>query len=323
MAKKVIVLTTGGTIASVKDKKTGLLNSGQMSGEELVKMVELPSGIEVIVESVFQVPSTFMTFSHLVQLKDRIHTAFEDPEVTGIVVTHGTDTMEESSYFLDLTVGDDRPVVVTGSQRGPNAMGTDALVNIRQAILVAADDSAQGMGTVVLFNEKIHPARNVRKLHSYNVDGFGSIGYGYLGFVDSDQVFFYQKPLRREVYQLKRNIPRVDIVKFYLDTDGAFIRAAVEAKAEGIVIEGTGRGQASPNSVDDISAAISQGVKVVLTSTCGEGQVYPGYSLTGSVHDLHSRGVILGKDYSSRKARVKLAVLLAAGVTDLQEKFSY
>ena len=130
---------------------------------------------------------------------------------------------------------------------------------------------------------------------------------------------FICKDLSKEIYCLKRDIPRVDIVKSYLDTDGVLIRASVEAKAKGLIIEGTGRGQISPTAVDDVSAAIDSGVVVVLTSTCLEGQVYPGYDLVGGVYDLEKRGVILGKDYSSKKARVKLAVLLAAEVSNISE----
>lgn len=323
MDKKIVVLTTGGTIASVEDTKTGLLKSGQMTGEELTRSIQLPPEYEVVVESVFQVPSTFMTFAHLIQLRDKIKTVLGDSSVTGVVITHGTDTLEESTYFLDLTLDTVSPVVVTGSQRGPSLMGTDAHVNLRQAILAAGEPDLRDCGTVVVFNERIFSARNVTKLHSYNVDGFGAPGYGYLGFIDGDQVYLYQKPIRRETYCLRHDVPRIDIVKSYLDTDGALIKASVEAGAKGLVIEGTGRGQVSPTAVDDVSAAIDHGVTVVLTSTCSEGQVYPGYDLVGGVYDLEKRGVILGKDYSSKKARIKLAVLLAADVSNIADKFLY
>ena len=151
MNKKIVVFATGGTIASIQDPETGLLKSGKMEGEELTRGIKLPEGYEVIVESVFQVPSTFMTFAHLIELRSKIKMILKDKSVSGLVITHGTDTLEESAYFLDLTIDTQLPVVLTGSQRGPTLMGTDANVNLRQAILAAGKPEARQLWSSCCF----------------------------------------------------------------------------------------------------------------------------------------------------------------------------
>jgi len=317
--KKIVVLTTGGTIASVENEKNGKLSSGAMPGEELLKQVDLHVDAELVVESVFQVPSNHMTFERLTTLRDRVNQVLEDPDVSGVVITHGTDTMEESAYFLDLTLNHERPVVITGSQRGPGELGTDAFVNIRQAILTAASPDSKGLGVVVVFNERIIAARFVTKAHSYNVAAFTAFGQGHLGQVDHDDVEVHQRPARREHIAINGEVPRVELLKFPLGADGALVDAAVASGAKGIVLEGSGRGHIPPFAVESIQAAVASGVRVVLTTSCEEPRVYPVYDFAGGVMDLSGRGVIPGGNYQPKKARIKLALLLGAGVHDTAE----
>lgn len=319
--KKVVMLSTGGTIASKRNPKTGLLTAGLMTGEELSEQCEIPKEIEVDVQSVFQIPSNAMTFEKLEQLKKRIDEIFKRDDVDGIVVTHGTDTLEETAYFLDLTVNDERPVVVTGSQRGPSVIGTDAYVNLRQAIILAASEQARSFGTLVLFNERIFSAKYIEKVHASNVAGFTSHGFGYLGIIDQEKIHIYQKPLKREYYELKESLPEVEIVKCSLGSGTHFIDYAIEIGLKGIVLEAPGRGHVPPAIMDSVRRAVKEGVHVILTTSAEEGEVKVVYDFPGSVYDLKNAGVILGKDYSSKKARIKCAVLLAAGKTDVSECF--
>lgn len=315
---KVVILTTGGTIASVEDKKTGLLKAGVLTGKELISMNNQYLDKEVIVESVFQIPSSHMTFKHLLILKEKIEQVFIDECTNGIVITHGTSTLEETAYFLDLTISDDRPIIVTGSQRGPTELGTDAFTNIHQSVIAASNIHTKGIGTMVLFNERIFSARYVKKIHSYNKNAFCSFGYGYLGIVDSNRVFVYQKPIQKEFYKIGNSIPIVDIIKFSLGSNGKFIYCSVKSGAKGIVLEGAGRGHIPPQAVEAVDFAVAHGVKVVLTTSCEEGEVFPIYDFAGGVKDLQNKGVITGKDYDSKKARIKLSVLLAAGIDDIE-----
>ncbi|WP_153733281.1 asparaginase [Sporosarcina obsidiansis] len=313
--KRIILVTTGGTIASKINPDTGLLSSGAMTGEELASMCKLPSEINLTVESIFQLPSNQMDAEELSHLKTRVEELLADPQVDGVVITHGTDTLEETAYYLDLTIANDKPIVVTGSQRGPFELGTDAMMNIRQSILAAACEDLNDFGTVVLFNERLFSARYVKKVHASNVAGFASEGYGYLGTVDQDIVSMHQKPLHREVYSQKYDLPVIDIIPFYLGADDRFIKTSISTGTSGIILEGSGRGHVSPKMVEAIEEACNLGLIVVLTTKTGEGEVRHVYDFPGSVYDLTNKGVLIGKDYDSKKARIKLAILLASGAT--------
>lgn len=314
---KVVLLTTGGTIASKTNKESGKLASGALTGEELAAMCNLPKDIEVIVDSVFQKASIHITFDDLVVLKNKIEDYFKDEAVSGVVVTHGTDTMEETAYFLDLTINDYRPVVVTGSQRSPEDLGSDVYINLRHAIYSACSADLHNAGTVVVFNERIFAARYVKKEHASNIQGFNVFGFGYLGIIDNDRVQVFQKPLKREYYEMKTRVPQVEIIKCYIGADGKFIKAAREAGVSGIVLEGVGRGQVAPKMMEEIEKSINEGIKLVITTSAEEGSVYTTYDYEGSAYDLYKKGVILGSDNDSKKARIKLAVALASGLESI------
>jgi len=320
LKKKVSLITTGGTIAS-KEISKGLLNSGVMTGEELTANCHLPDDIEVKIVNVMQKPSMHIHFELMAKIRHAIISELLDESVCGIVVTHGTDTLEETAYFLDLTINDYRPIVVTGSQRSPQDVGTDVYSNLRNSIYVAVNNVLHNVGVVVVFNERIYSAKYVKKVHASNVQGFESFGYGYLGIIDNDIVSIYQKPVYKDNYVIKRDIPCVDIIKCYSGADGRFIDASIQAGAKGIVLEGVGRGQVSPFMMDSIKKAIAAGIVVIVTTSAEEGKVYPAYGYLGSAYDLQQNGVLLGEDYDSKKARIKLAVLLAAVDKVEQEHF--
>ncbi|WP_163654213.1 asparaginase [Listeria sp. PSOL-1] len=318
---KVALITTGGTIAS-KKTASGKLASGELSGEEFVSLCELPKEIQVDIYSTFQLPSMHISFHDLQTLKRLVETIHMDESYDGIVVTHGTDSLEETAYFLDLVIADSRPIVVTGSQRGPEEMGTDAYVNIRHAIYAACEPRLDNVGTVVVFNERIFAARYVKKVHASNIQGFSAFGFGYLGIIDNDQVFIYQKPIERDYYDMNLDLPEVVIIKCYLGANELFIDDAIENGVRGIVLEGVGRGQVAPKMMPAIIRALEKRIPVVITTSAEEGNIYTAYDYEGSTYDLYNRGVILGKDYDSKKARMKLAVLLASKETVTQADFS-
>lgn len=311
MDKKVSLITTGGTIASREISK-GLLKSGAISGAELAELCQLPADIEVKVIDVFQLPSMHIGFDEMLELRKAIMAELADETVDGIVVTHGTDTLEETAYFLDLTIDDDRPVVVTGSQRSPEEVGTDVYSNLRNSIYASVDQTLRGVGSVVVFNERIYTAKYVKKVHSSNLQGFDSFGHGYLGIIDNEEVRIYQKPINRDVHAVSETMPRVDIVKCHSGQDGYIVDMLAKGETKGIVLEAAGRGQVSPYMVEAIEKAAGKGISIVLTTSAEEGNAYPSYGYPGSAHDLMSKGVYLGSDYDSKKARIKLSVVLSS-----------
>ena len=315
MKKKVVLITTGGTIASKKNENNKL-ESGKMSGEEILNMCQLENDIEIILIDLFQLPSMHMDFNSLNILTETIKKQFENDDVFGVVVTHGTDTLEETAYFLDLTIKDSRPVIVTGSQKSSEEIGTDVYSNLRNSLLVASSEQARNIGTCVVFNEKIFHAKYVKKSHSSSINGFGTIGYGMLGYIDNDEVVIYQKPTTIEHYETKSEYPTVELIYAYLGASSAILDFLLETDVKGIVIVGAGRGQVAPKMTDSIEKLCKKGVKVVLTTSTEEGRVFPTYDYYGSANNLQNMGVIMGGDFDPKKARIKLMLMLANNNND-------
>lgn len=328
MPSKVAVITTGGTIASRQDENSGLLVSGKIKGQDLIDLCDLSelenenASLEIDVHDFLQKPSMHLTFQDWLALQEHIKHIFTDPHICGIVITHGTDSMEETAYFLDLVIEDERPLVLTGSQRSAHDSVSDVFMNIRHALLVAAAPQMRGHGVTVVFNEHIFSARHLQKIHASNLQAFQSFGIGPVGFVDHDEVFVHQQSSHRDCYVLTMPLPRVDIITSYIEADGTYVRAAIAHKVNGLIVEGAGRGQVAPQMVVALQEAIEQGIVCVLTTSAIEGFVHPVYDYQGSANDLHERGIVLGRDYSSKKARIKLAVLLSAGIQDIQHAFN-
>lgn len=372
--KKVYVLTTGGTIASKYNTSAGLYTAGAMQAKELVNIENSSFDFEVIVEDFLQIQSSAMTFEALFALKQRIDQIFtEDVEdnIVGIVVTHGTDTLEESAFFLDLCLNCKRPVVLTGSQRSPQGLGSDAYKNLQDALLVAASEESCGLGVVVLFNENIYNARYVHKSHTSALQTFTSHHYGILGYVDADCVRIVQRPSKKKHYVIDSHFaslescltahkegvklfPQIEIVKaslgmsdfffdsvlsyldnfainskdFAIDSDDvirdthysvkksdASIKSSStltqeKVKISGIIIEGLGRGHV-PAFVSASARNVCHRIPVLMTSDCEMGQVHKVYDFQGSLQDLEANGGISAFDYSAKKARVLLTILLA------------
>ncbi len=323
--KKIYVLSTGGTIASKKNAKTGLFTSGAMNADELVDRSKIHLDAELIVETFSQIPSNAQTFTNLLKLKERIDAVFTDSDVLGIVITHGTDTLEESSYFLSLCVQDSRPVVLTGAQRTTQEEGTDAYCNIQDAITAVSDAKCAQMGVMLLFNEHLYAPRYVQKNHTFSTNAFTSNIYGVLGFVDGDVVHVVQRVVSQEYYMPQAELPRIEIITFALGCDGLFIEAATKAGVAGIILDGFGRGHVTPQACEAISEAVKAGIFVVITSSCANGRVHAVYDFMGGVKDLEERGAIQGFDYAAKKARIKLMLLLASGIeskSEIQKAFA-
>lgn len=308
--KKVALITTGGTIASTRNKENKL-ESGKLDGKTILSMCHLQNDIEIILIDLFQIPSMHMTFDNLNQLNHIIKELFKDKELSGVVVTHGTDSLEETAYFLELTINDHRPVIVTGSQKSPEEIGTDVYSNLRNSILVASNYNALDIGTCVVFNEKIFHSKYVKKIHSSNINGFGSVGYGMLGYIDNDEVVIYQKPTNKEYYETKEDYPTVEIIYSYLGAQALTLELLLDSDVKGVIIIGAGRGQVSPTMTNSIEKMCDRGIKVVLTSSTEEGRVFPTYDYYGSANNLQKIGVLMGEDYDAKKARIKLMLMLA------------
>jgi L-asparaginase len=310
---KVVVLGTGGTIASRVDPKTGHAVAAA-TGAELVETMRsrghaLPMGVELEVEQLCNVNSFRFDLELAFTIARRAGALLAEPSIAGVVVTQGTDTMEESSYLADLTVASDKPVVFTGAQRHADEPDSDGPRNLAQAIRVAAAPAARDLGTVIVFDGEIHAARDATKLHASRLGTFWSGEHGKLGDIDGETVVVQRRPSLRRTFAVERVEPRIDLIRLVMGADARFIRCALDTGARGLVIEAFGRGNANPAVIEGIEEAVARGLPVLITSRCTQGRVLPIYG-DGGGQDVAAAGGIFAGDLQGPKARVLLSVLL-------------
>lgn len=312
----VVLLATGGTIA-MKIDPVKRAPVPALTGEDLVAIVPaLSTTARLEVHDVFNVPSGYMDPERWRVLTAEATAALARPEVAGVIVTHGTDTLEETAWWLDLTVGSDKPIVLIGAQRHASESDFDGPRNLLNAARIAVDPHSRGKGVVVALNGQINAAREATKTHTSSVEAFKSGDFGVLGEVDEDRVVYWRTPLRRRHVRLGTGpLPAVEIVTMYGGADGALVAAAVERGARGIVVQALGWGNVNPPMFAAIKAAIARGVAVVITSRVPNGRVLPHYGYEGGGQTLAAAGAVMGDDLSPQKARILLMLLLQGGVS--------
>jgi L-asparaginase len=307
------VIASGGTISAKASDGSGYF-SPALAGEELVRAVPgLGDAARVKVENFSKVLSSQLTVEQVYGLARRVRTVLaEEPDLSGVVVTHGTGAMEESSFLADLLHDDARPVVFTGAMRGASDPFTDGPFNLYNAVRIAASPEARGHGVMVALNSLIHPARDIYKSHTTGADTFRSGEFGPLGYAYPDRIHFARTPLLRRVLNPAQPELNVDLIKFAVGMDDRFIRASVAAGAKGIVIEGSGLGNVNDLVADGIAHALASSVTVVVCSRSTDGRVFPSYGTKAGAASLVAQGCILAS-LSGTKARIML--MLALGVT--------
>ncbi len=309
----VVVLSTGGTIASTHSQEEGGYASS-LQGQELVAAVLGLEGVARIeVQDVVNVGSTNMTPALWLEVSRRADAALAREEVAGVLVTHGTDTMEETAYFLDLTVAGPKPVIMVGAMRAASEWDADGPRNLLDAARVAVSEEARGKGALVVLNGEIHAAREVTKTHSLAVETFGTPEFGALGIVDPDGVRFYRAPLRRQSLPIPHDavLPTVDIIPNYAGSDGRLIRGLLgEGPVDGLVIDAAGAGNIAAPLFEAVEEARAAGIAVVITSRTHGGRVLPLYAGGGGGTTLHELGCVFADNLSAQKARVLLIAAL-------------
>lgn len=311
---KIVLVTTGGTVASRHDPKSGH-TAASVDGDSLRQSLHDPlAGVDLVVDEFCNVGSFAIDLPLAFGLAKRVERHLADPGTTGVVVTHGTDTMEESAYLADLLVASDKPVVFTGAQRAADASDPDGPRNIADAVRIAASPAVIGLGAMIAFEQEFHAARDVTKTHTSRVDTFASGEHGKLGEIDGGRVSVHRRPVLRKSFVTERIESRVDLVKLVMGSDGRFLRFAADSGAKGVVVEGFGRGNATPAAAKAVAEIIAADIPVIITSRCPRGRVRPIYG-NGGARDLERAGAIFAGDLSGPKARVLAAVLLGAGVS--------
>ncbi len=319
---RVIVLGTGGTIQSKGDTRMVRhdYRAGKFEIDELLALVPEVHKLARIEASQFSnIGSPSMTPELWKGLAEKINTlAYEQPDIAGFVLTHGTNTLEETAFFLHLTVRTDKPVLVVGAQRPSTSISADGPMNLYQAIQAAIAPDSRGRGVMICMNQQLTSAREGTKTSAYKVEAFNARDLGLLGVVDPDGVQYYRKPFRRHTVMSEFAIekittfPRVDVVDSYAAAPRDMIDFLVSKDAKGIVLSGHGAGGSSPAQADAFAEAVKKGVAVVNTSRTGSGRVI------ASAKNLEA-GIVPADNLLPHKARILLMLAIASGKTSNAE----
>lgn len=307
--KKILVLHTGGTISMQADQ------NGAVESSPINPMTQVTSpleNIEVVSVDFLNLPSPHIQIDHMMMIYKKIRE--EASHFDGFVITHGTDTLEETAYFLDTMSIPQKPIVMTGAMRSSNELGSDGIYNYRTALRVAADEKSADKGVLVVMNDEIHAAKYVTKTHTTNVSTFQTPTHGPLGLVTKREILFFKAADKRLRFDIQAINGVVPIIKSYADMDTILLDALVEAPISGLVIEALGAGNLPPASISAIKKLINKQLPIVLVSRCFNGIAEPVYAYDGGGIQLEELGVLFVKELNSQKARIKLLIAVNAGL---------
>ncbi len=306
MKKKVLIITTGGTISMKYHPEIGIVPENDLA-EFLITFPQLSGIAEISVHEFSNIPSPHMTPLLMMELAKLVDLKSE--EYDGIIITHGTDTLEETAYLLDLVLLTRKPVILTAAMRSGSELGLDGPRNIVGAVRVVVHNQAIDKGVLVVMNDEIHTARDVTKSDTGKLESFVSPNYGALGIVDSDRVIFLRRLLFRDNVWTDELDYSIDLIKATAGMDDSFINYSIEKKAKGIVIEAFGRGNLPLSFIEPIRRAIARDIVIVVVSRVFKGRVLPEYGYEGGGFHLQKLGVLLGGDLKGHKARLKLMAM--------------
>ena len=318
--KKIAVIFNGGTISMKVDERIKAAVPS-LTGEEIMSMV---TGIENYAEiesyTFSSMPSPHMTFETILELSNFVTELVNRSDIDGIVITHGTDTLEETAYFLDLTIDTSKPIVITGAMRSSSELGYDGPFNLATSICTAISDDSIGRGVLVCFNGELNSAAEVTKANSMALNAFRTPNFGPIGIVDNNKVMFYRETKSTEKYDVSEIKKDVAVIKCVADMDSSFIDFVIEKGYGGIVIEALGRGNVPPRMVEGIKSALDKEIPVVVVSRCFEGRVHESYGYEGGGKMLKDLGVIFGDTLPGQKARIKLTLAINSTIDNKEIK---
>jgi len=311
MKKNILLVHTGGTISMELDTKTGgvMLSAANPLALEIDNIQQFAKITEV---EAFNLPSPHITPTRMLELEELISRLTENNSFDGIVITHGTDTLEETAYFLELSTNFTIPIVLTGAMRSSNEIGSDGVYNLMSAVRVAAADEANDKGVLVVLNDEIHTATNVTKTHSSSVSTFQSPQYGPIGIVTKSAIHFHHAPLSRTYLPVRSINKKVAMFKIYAGMESDLLVSISSLGYDGVVLEALGQGNVPPDLVVGIRRLLAEGLPVILVSRCFNGIAQDIYAYEGGGKMLKDIGVRFEHGLSGQKARVKLLLELCS-----------
>lgn len=307
-----------------QDDKTGEVKPGQ-ENPLMLNSAHLFEDVNFLMEEVFYLPSPHITPAEMLKLKCKIEDYTKSDQIDGVVITHGTDTLEETAYFLDIVLTTEIPVVLTGAMRSSNELGSDGLYNLISAVRVASADEAREKGVLVVMNDEVHTAKNVTKTHTSNVSTFQSPQYGPIGIVNKKGVNFHHMPLLSERIPVTSINKNVLLLKAYAGMDEFIFDLIGNSTLDGLVIEALGQGNLPPKVAQAVQKLINRKIPVVMVSRCFNGVVQDIYAYEGGGKQLKDMGVILSNGLNGQKARIKLMLALQTtkNIEKLEQIFSH
>ncbi|KPK33221.1 MAG: hypothetical protein AMS24_01905 [Chlamydiae bacterium SM23_39] len=306
----VAIFTTGGTISEKTDPKTND-SIPALSGEELIANVpELNKIANIKLIDFCNLDSSQMSPEIWANLSKKVDETLKDPKIVGAVITHGTDTMAEAAFFLELTLKTDKPVVFTGAMKNSSDPYFDGPANILNAVFQVISNKSKNWGVTVNLNQYINSARYVEKTNTTNMQTFESGEKGYLGYINDGIVYRFNDRLYKQKFNIPEKLPKVILYADYSGADGSLLKAAVDSKVDGIVIESFGSGNVNADVYENIKYAISKQIAVVITTRVLYGNVFPIYGDKGGGKELEKIGAIVRGNLRGPKARLLLMLTL-------------
>jgi L-asparaginase len=315
---KILVLFTGGTFSMKIDKKTGGAVPRYSGNELLDKIPEAKTLADITCYDFGKYPGPHMTPELMMNLSKKIRELMSENNYGGVIVTHGTDTLEETAYFLDLTIKTEIPIVVLGSMKNSSEPDWDGPRNLLDAIHICLNENCRNIGVLVCLNGEINAASEVTKIYTEQIDSFTSLDFGDLGFVQNGRVILNRLPRKLETLETDNLVSNVDMLTVYAGMNEKFFRYSADSGVEGIVVEALGVGNVPPPAFEGIKYAVEKGIPVVLVSRCPAGETLDIYGYPGAGKWLNKIGVIFADYLNGQKARIKL--MLALGITRDKKK---
>lgn len=316
--KKIAIVFTGGTISMTVDEKVGAAIP-TLSGEQIMSMVtNIDKVAEIEILNFDEIPGPHITPERMMELKNYVNNLLAKDDIDGVVITHGTDSLEETAYFLDLTITSTKPVIVTGAMRSSSELGYDGPSNLSSAVCTAISKEAVGKGVLVVLNNEAMLASEATKTNTLALNTFKALATGPLGVIDCNELVLAKNVGPRTIIDTDNVESKVALFKAAVGMDDEFIKLATDNGYKGIIIEAMGRGNIPPQMFEGVKYARENNVPIVVVSRCHSGRVFDSYGYFGSGRDLRNIGCIFGGDLPGQKARIKL--MLALGKTnDLNE----
>lgn len=309
MKKNILLVHTGGTISMRLDDKTGAVLPNAQNPIMQVKE-QLTQYANIIEIEAFNLPSPHITPHDMLYLRNLIIEQIDQQPFDGVVITHGTDTLEETAYFLDLTTQFHFPIILTGAMRSSNELGADGVYNLISAIRVAIDDNARDKGVLVVMNDEVHASADVVKTSTSNVSTFQSPQYGPIGLITKKLVHFHRTPLHKHYVEVTSLTKRVALLKAYAGMESDLLDNVITSGYDGLVLEGLGQGNVPPAVGQKVMDFVQNGFPVVFVSRCFNGIAEGVYGYDGGGKKLGDAGVIFATGLSGQKARLKLLMAL-------------